>query len=249
MGRRDRHCSLWPTTTEPKPSEPQDVQSNPALAWSRDGRQLLAATGAGIRVWEVQTGQVVIDHGAGWNDGDTLCGVGWGVTGPQLLTQELYGRAQLWEVTTGEPAHELEGSVRWLRCAAWSPDGRVIIAGDDHVTWIWDTQTGCALQLLEGHAALVQSVAWLNGGQQALTVDESGAERHWLVATELLEAELVRRVDEVHVEAEHWDDDAANQRVRRAVRGWRGWRAEQAALAAALQQYDIMCAVVASTRT
>ena len=126
----------------PKPSEPQDVQSNPALAWSRDGRQLLAATGAGIRVWEVQTGQVVIDHGAGWNDGDTLCGVGWGVTGPQLLTQELYGRARLWEVTTGEPAHELEGSVRWLRCAAWSPDGRVILAGDDHVTWIWTRRPG-----------------------------------------------------------------------------------------------------------
>jgi hypothetical protein len=114
------------------------------------------------------------------------------------------------------------------------------------VAWMWDTQSGQALQLLEGHTAEIETVVWLPGGQQAITRDVKGNERQWIVATELLEAELARRVGEVHIEAHHYDT-AAEGRVQQVVPGWRGWRGEQTALAAALEEYDALGATASIT--
>lgn len=45
---------------------------------------------------------------------------------------------------------------------------------------------------------------WLPEGELVVTIDRDFIERHWVVATVLLEAELVRRVGEVHSEGSPW---------------------------------------------
>lgn len=224
------------------PDDPSSHHMFEALAWSPDGARLLAAADNTVRIWEHESGKLLGDS-TPFRSGVDPAGifVGWAATGPQALAWYYDGQALLWDAASDRQIAMLEGSVMRVAAVAWSPDGRSILAGDDRAAWIWDSATGQALQLLEGHTGYVQGVAWSADGQVAYTVDT--VLRAWVVAPELLEAELVRRVCETHVDScPPWQKpreiDAA---VRREVPGWRGAAAEMASAADALARYDRLC--------
>jgi WD40 repeat protein len=219
------------------PRDMEDFGANPRLAWNQTGQFLLAASSAGTRIWDWQTRGVVSQTDAVWNDGrTTLCGVGWGSGGPQLLTADFDGCARLWDGTTGELASELEGTVMTITAVAWSRDGQAILAGERQAARIWDSSTGQGLHLLEGHQSQVQAVAWSSDAQQVFTSD--GEVWSWIVGTELLEAELIRRVGDVHIVSKVYNQRDANQAIRNTVKTWRGWQREQAAIVDRVRQFD-----------
>lgn len=219
------------------PRDGNDIWAGPPMAWSSAGDQLLAASASGTRVWNWHTGDVLHASEAFWRD-ERQCAVGWGIDGPLLLTWNDTGRVTMWNAWAGELAQILEGRVTGLRAAAWSPSRRKIVAADDRVVWIWDSQTGQALQLLEGHNDTIASVAWMRDEQRIVTCDYQGVVRVWIVAAELLESELIRRIGESQVESSVFDPNQADSAIRQTVPSWQGWRREQAAIAANVQKYD-----------
>jgi WD40 repeat protein len=137
---------------------------------------------------------------------------------------------------TGKLASELEGTVMTITATAWSRDGQAILAGDRDAARIWDSSTGQGLHLLEGHRSHVQAVAWSSDAQQVFTSD--GEVWSWIVRTELLEAELIRRVGDVHIVSKVYNQRDANQAIRNTVKTWRGWERERAAIADRVRQFD-----------
>lgn len=68
----------------------------------------------------------------------------------------------------------------WIRCVAYSPDGKKIATcSDDHIISIWDTENGeRLLEPLEGHTGVVLSIEFSPGGSFLV----SGIVRHWILA-------------------------------------------------------------------
>jgi WD40 repeat protein len=74
------------------------------------------------------------------------------------------------------------GHTGWVRCTAFSADGRLLAAGTDNGSIrIWDVETGAERRHLRGYTAKVISVAFSPDGQQLVAVDQLGAVRLWAV--------------------------------------------------------------------
>ena len=62
---------------------------------------------------------------------------------------------------TGELVRTIRGESEQLRCLAFTPDGRnIVAAGKGKVVRIWDVATGQELLSLEGHQAQINALAF-----------------------------------------------------------------------------------------
>lgn len=60
----------------------------------------------------------------------------------------LAGKVGIWDTSTGQCKHMLEGPDGSIEWAQWHPKGDVILAGsDDFTAWLWNAQTGTCMQV------------------------------------------------------------------------------------------------------
>ena len=85
-----------------------------------------------------------------------------------MATGSYDNTARIWDATTGEVVHMLEGHGGWVRSVAWSPDGKQVATGSGFTAWIWDATTGELVRALEGHGPSVR-VAWSPDGRRVAT--------------------------------------------------------------------------------
>lgn len=80
--------------------------------------------------------------------------------------------------------HSLAGHREYVRCIAFSLDGKWLASGSgDCTVRLWDVATGSTLRELEGHTALVEGVAFSPDGKRLASASEDGSVRLWDVAT------------------------------------------------------------------
>ena len=70
------------------------------------------------------------------------------------------------DVVTGESKLYMNAHQDWIRCVAYSPDGkRIATCSDDRVVSIWDAENGeRLLEPLEGHTDAVLSIEFSPDG-------------------------------------------------------------------------------------
>lgn len=107
-------------------------------------------------------------------DGSRLI-VASGVTG-------LFGRAAIYDVSTGELIAEISGHRDTLYAAAISPDGAVLAtAGYDRDVHLWDVTNGQLLRTLSGHNGAIFDVAFSVDGGVLATASADETVKLWKV--------------------------------------------------------------------
>jgi WD40 repeat protein/serine/threonine protein kinase len=154
---------LWDITTNREVARLRHPALVAYLAYSADGRLLVAASERAVRVWNVAgTGEklVLAGHGAG------IPGVAFSPDGQRLATAGGDYRVKIWDPATGQLLRELPAFGYRAQAVAFSPDGRFLATGD----WagglqVWDAASGQRVTALETGLRLLFSVAFSPDGR------------------------------------------------------------------------------------
>jgi len=163
-----------------------------SIAFSAEGNQVL--TGGydkSVRLWDAATGRQlkILTEVRTF-----VTAVGFVPHGPYVVIGAYLRAASLWDSSTGTQVRTFTPPgppVPSVTALAVSPDGRTLaVAGEaDHITRLWDVQTGRDLQTFQGHTGEVQSVAFSPDGKSLLSGSGEYGEtrdysaRLWDVAT------------------------------------------------------------------
>lgn len=140
-----------------------------AVAWSPDGRLLAASTMGGVRLWDVQTGQVAATLPAKFEN-EVPQSIAWSPDGRYLAAQGA-GPKALWvyDRTTGKQLHERWECEPYLHHmhVAWSPDGAFLATGApfEQNIGLWDVQQGKLLCAFQRSDVGTNDLAWSPNGQ------------------------------------------------------------------------------------
>ncbi len=145
-----------------------------SLAFSPDGKQLLAGGDRGLEVWDLSTGKAVQSFAGGflWQLG--LSPDGKKVAYPESKT------VRVCNPVSGERVGTLEGFAEVVRATAFAPDGKLLATGSDRELLLWDADT---LTLVKKIATPAGWVAFEPGGKALLTArhDQNGPNRDHVV--------------------------------------------------------------------
>lgn len=121
-----------------------------SLAWSPDGKGLIAASEGTARAWDVETARlrfVFREHFG------PICSVAFSPDGRRAVTADIHYAARVWDVRTGKQGLIVNGKADFdvggapeRHCAVWSPRGdRIVTASFTDFVHIWDSRTGESL--------------------------------------------------------------------------------------------------------
>jgi serine/threonine protein kinase len=158
------------------------------LAWSRDGKRLLAAC------WDrtlyhfdmpgLATPQAFKGHTDGVNAATFL------PAKDQVLSVSADRKMRFWDVAQGQPKKDLDGEMD-VYTVALSKGGKWLAScGNSDAVLLWDFARERVCHRLRGHQPGVQCVAFSPKGELLLTGDASGVIRVWRVETGKYERSL-----------------------------------------------------------
>jgi len=157
-----------------------------ALAFSRDGRTLLAlTTDSQAHLFDTATGtpqasQTVLS-------GSRFVPLMRASPDLQVIVlAESGGRLRVMETATGQERWVAETGDEWMRALAFSPDGTVLAAGTgtgaESAIRLWDTATGRELGRLDGHRSQIGGLAFWPDGRTLASASEDHTIRLWDVS-------------------------------------------------------------------
>jgi WD40 repeat protein/serine/threonine protein kinase len=212
----DKSVSLWSASTGEKLADLPDGRGMDAVAFSPDGNVLASmAIDQSVQLWNVETRQSlgVLQLPAPLGRG--ACALAFGPDGTRLVTagtgrgaeKGLGHCARIWDVRSRQVLMELSGGYQALVCVAWSPDGRLIAAGESGgaVVRVWDARTGQETYVLRGHKLLVHTLAFSPDSKRLVSGSVDDSLRIWDVENGLQTLELPSSV--FGLQAVAWSPD------------------------------------------
>ncbi|KAM5344207.1 hypothetical protein ACJ41O_012744 [Fusarium nematophilum] len=132
------------------------------VAFLQDSRRLAVRLGNGaVELWDTVS-SLCLQRLLGNEIG--VCESAFSPDGKMLASGSEYGVVKLWDLDTGEPDTVRDDTQTHITSLCFSRDSKQLASGaNDHLVHVWDTATGRVVWKLEGHGALVSSLAFLPG--------------------------------------------------------------------------------------
>ena len=172
-----------------------ETGEHPAIAFTPDGRRLVATSGreGTVRVWSMDTGKLLLVLDRNARADGAVIGIDINTDGSRIATAGADGSTRIFDAETGElvVARRLHcwtppGTSRrlcWVNRAVFSPDGmRIATTGRDATVRILDARTLRQLRVLRGHKPGgngTYAVAWSPDGTRLLAMSQIGGTLIW----------------------------------------------------------------------
>ncbi|MBY0230564.1 MAG: WD40 repeat domain-containing protein [Gemmataceae bacterium] len=151
-----------------------------AAAYSPDGRMLVSAGRAGLRLWDARTGKLLRRIG----EADRYDRAFAFSPDSRRIALAGFDSVKLLDVDTGECLREFKGHEDVVCSVAWSPEGKLVASGaTDGTVLLWDPDTGKQRHRLKGHAADPWTIAFRADGGMLVTTDHKGTVQAWHPST------------------------------------------------------------------
>lgn len=133
-----------------------------ALGWSFDGRYLAAGNHRNVKVWNMESHEVVQTI----TTDNYFFSLAWGKQSYSLASAGSRGIIDLWSALSAENTLRIAGHTGAVKALAWSPQGTYLASGgEDRLIRIWDLDARKELeQLLPGHSGPIEALAWSPDG-------------------------------------------------------------------------------------
>ena len=164
--------------TCPPLEHPSIVKS---AVFSPDGTRVVTASGDAARVWDADSGKLVLPplqhHGA-------VNSAAFSPDGTRVVTASWDGTARVWDIATGKPVSPPLEHHSAVNSAAFSPDGtRVVTASNDRTARVWDAASGEPVSPALAHRGDVNSAAFSPDGTRVVTASDDRTARVWDAAS------------------------------------------------------------------
>lgn len=159
------------------------------IGFCANGRRLFTGGADGsVRVWNLEELDPFVkrvhlaEHlsDAAFQPGGSLFAVS--IKAPKRRKQSANNEAriELIDSSTLKIVRTLKGHTEWANCVSFREDGRLLATGaDDGTVRLWDPEKDVATSLLQGHRAPVLEVEFMHGGNQIVSVDQTGQVIVW----------------------------------------------------------------------
>ena len=182
----ENHVRLWDTANgkEVRQLGPYAAPVG-SVAFSPDGKTLIACGGGVGRLWEVATRKELGRYG---EEGDPPCRMTFSPDGKALI--ERRGCIRLRDLATGKERLAFASHSQGVECVAFTPDGRTLLSGSqDHTVRFWSPATGQELRPPLRQSYNVLAFAFTPDGKALFTGSSDKTIRLW----DLGRSRVVRR--------------------------------------------------------
>ncbi|HAV77027.1 MAG TPA: hypothetical protein DCX53_06710 [Anaerolineae bacterium] len=152
-------------------SEPNDFVSTKRVAYSPDGKLLIACDRNQVKIYNPESGSLLktlTGHEA------YITSIAISTNGKHIASGGLDGSAIIWDVSTGDPIWQLDAHTDAIEELTFSPDGKLLVTtGDDAALRVWEMITGDLLQEYTDFRGVVVGVTFSPDGMQLAFADDS----------------------------------------------------------------------------
>jgi RNA polymerase sigma factor (sigma-70 family) len=194
---------FWDTATgkelrrfQPYAGKPRgNSQTASYLAFTPDGRAVLLKNGYDPtpRLLDAATGK---ELRAFPSPGRHSYAVSLSADGKRLAVAGDDKAVRVWDVATGKELYRLRAAPDQVLCAAFSPDGKLLVTGEPEVARVWGAATGKELRALPVPDHTVASLAFTPDGTTLVTGSFYSDLRVWDVTTGRLLRQFAHRAEE-----------------------------------------------------
>lgn len=148
------------------------------LAWSPDGKTLVAATSAGL--WRYQPGAPANGQ---LLDKAVLTALLWSPRGNYLAAATFTGTVQIWQVAAVmSKTVTIQSKTGKIMAAAWAPDGSQLATGSTvGAIELWQPADGRLLDARGGHTGQIDTLLWSTDGTTLFSGAKDGSIHVWAV--------------------------------------------------------------------
>ncbi len=146
------------------------------MAFSPDGRKLLAAQGTGLQVWETATGKELFPA-SGIREG--IGKLAYSVDGRTMATENWEGTIRIWDTATYRELRRFGGKQLGMGSLAYSADGQLAATAGDKTTRLWDAVTGKELFRWDSDLNDGFQMAFTPDGQVVASANGDGSIQLW----------------------------------------------------------------------
>lgn len=153
-----------------------------AIAFSPNNQQLATGHADGIiRVWQVNTGQLLVNLKGHQSSVWTLA---FSPTGENIASGSFDQTIKLWNLASETCSYTLYGHQDWVKEIAFSPDGQLLAScSNDQTIKIWNSQTGQVIQTFYSHTAPVTTITFHPHNHHLVSGSEDLTLRFWDLST------------------------------------------------------------------